>query len=85
MGVGQNDTQDKDKTKVGELPEEEQEKYRRFFEERACAATQKTLTFSPQGDVRVCSQERRIYGNILKDDLFLRLLSFICGIYTMSS
>ena len=49
--------------------EEEQEKYRRFFEGRACTAAQGTLTFSPQGNVRVCSHESRIYGNILDESL----------------
>ena len=51
------------------FPEEEQERYRKFFEERACAAAQGTLTFSPKGDVRACSHEIQIYGNILQDSL----------------
>jgi len=51
------------------FPEEEQERYKRFFEERGCSAGQGTLTFSTKGDVRVCSQESRIYGNILDDSL----------------
>jgi len=47
----------------------EREEYRKFFERRACAADKGAITFSPIGDVRVCSHERRIYGNILKESL----------------
>lgn len=47
----------------------EREKYRRFFERRGCVAGKGTITFSPLGDVRVCSHERRVYGNILKNSL----------------
>jgi len=49
--------------------EENQEKYRKFFENRACSAGRGTLTFSVEGEVRPCSQEGRSYGNILKDSL----------------
>ncbi len=45
----------------------EREKYRKFFEKRGCAASKGAITFSPIGDVRVCSHEKRIYGNILKN------------------
>lgn len=51
------------------FPEEKQEIYRRFFEERACVAGKGTLTFSTKGNVRPCSQESRNYGNILYDSL----------------
>lgn len=47
--------------------DDEREKYRKFFERRGCAAGKGAITFSPIGDVRVCSHERRIYGNILKN------------------
>lgn len=51
------------------FPEREQEKYRKFFEERACGAGKGTLTFSAKGDIRPCSQENRDYGNILNNSL----------------
>jgi len=51
------------------FPENNQEKYRKFFENRACGAGKGTLTFSIGGEVRPCSQEGRIYGNILENSL----------------
>lgn len=45
----------------------DREKYVKFFEKRSCAAGKGSITFSPTGDVRVCSHEKRIYGNILKN------------------
>lgn len=49
--------------------ENEQERYRKFFENRACGAGKGTLTFSIEGKVRPCSQEGRSYGNIMKNTL----------------
>ncbi len=49
--------------------ENNQEKYRKFFENRACGAGKGTLTFSIEGEVRPCSQEGRNYGNIMKNSL----------------
>jgi len=51
------------------FPEDNQEKYRKFFENRACGAGKGTLTFSIEGEVRPCSQEGKNYGNIMKDSL----------------
>jgi AdoMet-dependent heme synthase len=51
------------------FPEGDQEKYRKFFENRACGAGKGTLTFSIEGEVRPCSQERRSYGNIVNNSL----------------
>ncbi len=51
------------------FPEENQEKYRKFFEKRACGAGKGTLTFSTKGEVRPCSQESRNYGNIMNNSL----------------
>lgn len=51
------------------FPENDQEKYRKFFENRACGAGKGTLTFSIEGEIRPCSQEGRSYGNILKNSL----------------
>lgn len=45
----------------------ERGKYRKFFEKRGCAAGKGAVTFSPLGDVRVCSHERKVYGNILEN------------------
>ncbi|MCK4647501.1 radical SAM protein [Candidatus Pacearchaeota archaeon] len=49
--------------------DDKREEYKIFFEKRGCAAGKGAITFSPEGDVRVCSHERRIYGNILKESL----------------
>lgn len=51
------------------FPENNQERYRKFFENRACGAGKGTLTFSINGDVRPCSQEGRSYGGIMKNSL----------------
>lgn len=47
----------------------EREKYRRFFDKRACSAGIGSITFSPEGNVRVCSHDRRSYGNITEEPL----------------
>lgn len=60
------------------FPQNEQENYRKFFERRACAAGTSTLTISPRGDVRVCSQENRNYGNIIKTPLETILENMNC-------
>ncbi len=49
--------------------ENNQERYKKFFENRACGAGKRTLTFSIDGEVRPCSQEGRDYGNIMNDSL----------------
>lgn len=51
------------------FPVDNQEKYRKFFENRACGAGKGTLTFSIKGEVRPCSQESRSYGNIVENSL----------------
>lgn len=51
------------------FPDETRENYRRFFENRSCAAAKGTVTFSVEGDVRVCSQESKSYGNIFENSL----------------
>lgn len=49
--------------------DETRENYKRFFETRSCAAAKGTVTFSVDGDVRVCSQESKSYGNIFENSL----------------
>ncbi|RMD67869.1 radical SAM protein [Candidatus Pacearchaeota archaeon] len=49
--------------------EHERERYARFYERRGCVAAVGTITFSPTGDVRVCSHDSRSYGNILHEPL----------------
>jgi radical SAM protein with 4Fe4S-binding SPASM domain len=56
------------------FPEDSQEKYRKFFENRACGAGKGTLTFSTEGEVRPCSQEGRSYGNIMNSSLEKNLI-----------
>jgi len=51
------------------FPEVDREEYRKFYEKRNCGAGKGTMTFSAKGDVRVCSQEGGVYGNILENDL----------------
>ena len=47
----------------------ELEKYGLFIEARGCVASKGTISFSPLGEVRVCSHERKAYGNILFEPL----------------
>jgi len=44
-------------------------KYRKFFETRSCVAGKGTIIFSPTGDVRPCSHEKRTFGNIISEPL----------------
>jgi len=44
---------------------EEREKYSKFIYNRGCSAGRGTFTFSVNGDVRACSHESKLYGNIL--------------------
>jgi radical SAM protein with 4Fe4S-binding SPASM domain len=46
---------------------EEREKYSKFIYTRGCSAGRGTFTFSINGDVRACSHEFKVYGNILEE------------------
>jgi radical SAM protein with 4Fe4S-binding SPASM domain len=47
----------------------ERGRYLEFYSNRYCVASSGTIAFSPNGNVRVCSHDRRIYGSILSESL----------------
>ncbi len=57
-------------------------KYQYFLDSRKCGAGRGTVAFSINGDVRACSHEKEVYGNLLKEsfkDIFERMSSWRKG------
>jgi len=58
---------------------EEREKYSKFIYTRGCSAGRGTFTFSIKGDVRACSHESKVYGNILEEsfkDIYEKMIDW---------
>jgi len=49
--------------------DEQREKYEIFLNSKSCTSGRGSVAFSTKGDVRVCTQERNSYGNILVESL----------------
>jgi len=49
--------------------DEEREKYNLFFETRGCITAKRTVTFSKNGNVKICPHAEQFYGNIIDESL----------------
>lgn len=47
----------------------ERARYKKFIDSKTCAAAKGSVAFSSNGDIRVCPQEWKIYGNILQNSM----------------